>query len=194
MKIYTRGGDQGKTSLVGGERVSKADERIEAYGDVDELNSILGYLGSLLESTRKGLAGEIRKIQSDLFLVGARLAAAPGGRAARRSSKPLPRAMITSLEEVIERMDKDLEPLQGFILPGGHPTSALAHVARTVCRRAERRAVRLLDLVSEGKGLLSDQEVVAYLNRLSDYLFVLARYCNHIHGVPDVPWEPVEEE
>ncbi|HEY0590264.1 MAG TPA: cob(I)yrinic acid a,c-diamide adenosyltransferase [Thermoanaerobaculia bacterium] len=174
MKIYTRGGDTGETSLLGPDRVRKNDARIEAYGTVDELNSLIGvarasWPGSPLEP-------QLAAIQSDLFDVGAFLAASG------RGFTTVSRHRIEALEHGIDAMEEELKPLRSFILPGGAPAAAQLHLARTVCRRAERRVVALDR---------DDDEFrvsVAYLNRLSDFLFVAARFANHKLGVEDVPW------
>jgi cob(I)alamin adenosyltransferase len=167
MKIYTGGGDRGKTSLFSGERVNKSDLRVEAYGDVDELNSLLGALVAFLPSGETTLSGEIQRIQSDLLHIGAWLAVTPGSPASQE------------LQDI----------LKDFLLPGGHVSAAWAHVARAVCRRAERHVVRLLAGTAEDETSLQLRGVVTYLNRLSDYLFVLARYCNKIQGQPDTIWK-----
>jgi cob(I)alamin adenosyltransferase len=176
MKIYTGGGDRGKTSLFSGERVNKSDLRVEAYGDVDELNSLLGALVAFLPSGETTLSGEIQRIQSDLLHIGAWLAVTPGSPASQE------------LQD-ISREEEELPALKDFLLPGGHVSAAWAHVARAVCRRAERHVVRLLAETAEDETSLQLRGVVTYLNRLSDYLFVLARYCNKIQGQPDTIWK-----
>ncbi|HET8774797.1 MAG TPA: cob(I)yrinic acid a,c-diamide adenosyltransferase [Thermoanaerobaculia bacterium] len=177
MKIYTRTGDHGETSLFGGKRVAKNDARIEAYGTVDELSSFLGV------ARASGVPGEVdavlEQVQRDLFDVGAHLASPgtsrfPGVDAQR----------IAELETAIDAMERELAPLTNFILPGGTLAAAQLHVGRTVCRRAERCVVGLHD---ESPATLSS---VAYLNRLSDYLFVAARFANRRANVSDVPWKP----
>lgn len=178
MKIYTKTGDEGETGLFGGTRVSKASARVGAYGDVDELNSALG-LARLhpIDADRDAL---LARIQCELFDVGAELAARPG------KEIGIPRvsdAEIEVLERAIDRAEEELAPLANFILPGGSPGAAHLHLARTVCRRAERAVVALGES-EEVRG-----ELVRYLNRLSDLLFVLARLANHRAGVADVPWE-----
>lgn len=187
MKIYTGTGDRGKTSLFSGERVSKADRRVEAYGAVDELNSVLGALAAALEPDQPGLVGEVRRIQADLFRVGARLATSE-----EKTSGPyLPEVReehAVWLERAMDRMQEELPPLKGFILPGGHASAAWAHVARTVCRRAERNVVSLRDGQAPGTDSESFRMLILYLNRLSDYLFLLARMCNRLHGQEDIPW------
>lgn len=178
MKIYTKTGDAGDTGLFGGARVSKADPRVEAYGDVDELNAHLGV------ARARGLDGDVDEllalIQAKLFDLGAELASAPGSKAST-----MPRVSeddVTHLEQAIDRFEAELEPLKSFILPGGTPAAAALHVCRTVARRAERRVVALT-----GETELR-MEIVRYLNRLSDLFFVLARVENHRAGVADVPW------
>ncbi len=188
MRIYTGGGDRGKTSLFSGERVSKDDQRVEAYGDVDELNSVLGILAAYLHELQGELAQEIEQIQSDLLHVGAWLATTPASPSVQVLQEIAGRHQ--ALEAAIDRMDQELPALTGFVLPGGHLTAGWAHVARTVCRRAERHVVRLLDGADEGKAATQLREAVVYLNRLSDYLFVLARYCNRLVGTPDALWQP----
>ena len=168
MKIYTRTGDLGQTSLFGGTRVAKSDPRIEAYGTVDELSSFLGAITG---------NDEIGAIQSDLFEIGAHLAS-PG-----TSRFPgVETSRIEDLERAIDAMERELTPLTTFVLPGGSAAAAQLHVARTVCRRAERRVVALED------DSPATQSTITYLNRLSDYLFVAARFANHRAGVADVPW------
>lgn len=188
MKIYTGAGDKGMTGLFSGERVPKSHIRIDAVGDLDELNSFLGALEVLLSEDQPLLLEEVRRIQSHLFQMGAWLATAPGSSLdllEEIGSEP-----IMALESAIEVMERELPVLKGFILPGGHRTAALAHVVRTVCRRAERKVVNLLDPTDDGKSSQQLLQISAYLNRLSDFLFVLARYCNRLVGVPDIMWKP----
>ncbi|MFZ0131126.1 MAG: cob(I)yrinic acid a,c-diamide adenosyltransferase [Desulfobacterales bacterium] len=187
MKIYTGGGDRGKTSLFSGERVTKNSARVEAYGDVDELNSCLGTITAELDGNH-GSIGEIRRIQSDLFHIGALLATTPGS--------PTSAALETFddqgsrfLETAIDQMEQHLPALTGFILPGGSMSAALAHIARTVCRRAERHLVGLSEATTDKLTPDAYRAALVYLNRLSDYLFVFARYCNHLAGEADVHWE-----
>jgi cob(I)alamin adenosyltransferase len=175
MKIYTRTGDAGETSLFGGARVRKDDARIEAYGTVDELNSFLGVARASWPSSP--LDGQFHAIQSDLFDIGAHLASPGTSRFAGPEA-----TRIAALEQSIDAMEADLAPLRTFILPGGCPAAAHLHVARTVCRRAERLVVALRD---EDPATLAS---IRYLNRLSDFLFVAARFANHEQGVADVPW------
>jgi cob(I)alamin adenosyltransferase len=188
MKIYTGTGDRGKTSLFSGERVNKSDPRIEAYGDVDELNSLLGALTAALAAKHPDLAVRLQQIQADLFQLSAILAVTPGS-SAMDALEEINDSQITELEQTIDQLDAQLPNLSGFILPGGHPTAAWAHICRTVCRRAERKATRMADEYGEGKTAQQFQRVLVYLNRLSDYLFVLARHCNHIQGVSDTLWK-----
>jgi cob(I)alamin adenosyltransferase len=188
MKIYTGTGDHGKTSLFSGERVTKAHSRIEAYGDLDELNSVLGALAAAVGEPAE-VRRELAEVQADLFRIGAWLATSPGSSAAAMLV-PLDPARSHALERAIDRMDDHLPKLQGFILPGGHPSAAWAHVARTVCRRTERRVVALAaeSAPPDADGQLDP--TIVYLNRLSDYLFVLARHLNRVQGIADVAWKP----
>ncbi len=189
MKIYTGTGDGGSTRLLGGQRVSKSDPAPEACGTVDELNAELGVLLNLLEGTAKeSLAADLRRIQRKLFTVGSRLASVSAHVAAADGSGPLPSSDIEWMEAAIDRMEAVLKPLQAFILPGGHASAAQAHRARTVCRRAERRTVALAEHLVESSGCHHVQSDIIYLNRLADYLFVAARYCNHCHGMPEDEW------
>ncbi|EKP94696.1 cob(I)yrinic acid a,c-diamide adenosyltransferase [Thermaerobacter subterraneus] len=183
MKIYTRTGDAGETGMLGGGRVPKAHPRVEAYGAVDELNAALGWAAALLDGADP--APVIHQLQQECFALGADLAAPPGP--AREAATGLPRVtaqQVQALEGLIDRYDAQLPPLRQFILPGGAPAAAALHLARTVARRAERRVA----------ALAAQEEVnpvvLQYLNRLSDLLFVLARWVNHRAGVPDVPWQP----
>jgi cob(I)alamin adenosyltransferase len=179
MKIYTKTGDQGQTSLFDQTRVSKADARVDAYGEVDELNACLG--AARAAGPGPDLAAAIEVIQKELFAVGARLAD-PASRIAGRVTKAaVSDADIVRLEQTIDRLEGELPPLRRFILPGGSPQGAWLHLARTVCRRAERRVVGL------GAGAV-DPLVVIYLNRLSDLLFVMARVANYRERVPETEW------
>jgi cob(I)alamin adenosyltransferase len=188
MKIYTGGGDRGKTSLFSGERVLKTEDRIEAYGDVDELSSVIGALIAALPKKLAAFSPELRHIQSDLFYLSSWLATTPGSPSEEVLEK-FSAEKVKFLEDAIDRIDEDLPALKDFILPGGHVGAAWAHVARTVCRRAERRVFRVMTefLKTETAGQLMNLPV--YLNRLSDYLFLLARYCNQIMGVPETRWK-----
>lgn len=181
MKIYTRGGDTGETSLFGGGRVGKGHMRVQAMGDVDELNATLGWaLGSVQDAETRAW---LESVQHDLFALGAELAtpeAAPGRN--RPETPGLREGRIRELEGWIDEVEAGLAPLTAFVLPGGAPSAAALHLTRTVCRRAERSVVRLAE--SEGVHEL----MVPYLNRLSDLLFVLARAENHRAGVADIEW------
>jgi cob(I)alamin adenosyltransferase len=156
-------------------------------GDVDELNAALGMLASMLSKEFSAPIEEIEWAQSSLFQVGALLAATPGS-ASFVSLKSIDEKQIKFLEAAIDRMDRGLPELRQFILPGGHPFAAWAHVARTVCRRAERRVVQLFSEAKDGEDKEKLRRVVVFLNRLSDYLFVLARYCNHVCRVEEKVW------
>ena len=180
MKIYTKTGDQGTTSLFGGKRVSKADLRIDAYGTVDELNSFIGLVRDQeVNQKRKEV---LISIQNKLFIIGSILATEPGNTKVKIPA--LREEDIQFLEKEIDAMETELPPLRFFILPGGHSAISFCHVARTVCRRAERLTTAL-----------NDQEkievmVLKYLNRLSDYLFVLSRKMTQELGVEELPWRP----
>ncbi len=187
MGVTTGTGDRGKTSLFSGERVRKDDRRIEAVGDVDELSSALGVAAALLESRHPALAAELQSVQSELFRLGAWIAVIPGS-SAEDLLPPLSDAPREALESAIRRMESELTALRGFILPGGCLEAAWIHMARAVCRRAERRVVGLAEPTAESSDPL--EKTLSYLNRLSDYLFVLARTCNRLESVPDVPWKP----
>ena len=179
MKIYTKTGDAGETSLFDNTRVSKADPRVDAYGEVDELNACLG--AARAAGLDDDLRDSIAEIQKELFAVGARLAD-PSSRIAGRVTKAaVTDADIARLEQTIDRLETELPPLRRFILPGGSPAGALLHLGRTICRRAERRVVAL------GRDAV-EPIVVVYLNRLSDLLFVMARASNHRAGVPETEW------
>jgi cob(I)alamin adenosyltransferase len=188
MKIYTGSGDRGKTSLFSGERVPKDNERIEAYGDLDELNSVIGALIAALPRDWQDLHQELQKIQSDLFRIGAWLATTPAAPAAA-ALQPLDPDDAAALERCIDRLDAALPPLTGFILPGGCPPAAWAHVARTVCRRTERRVVRLCADTADAESTAQLDRAIVYLNRLSDCFFVLARHINRRQGIEDALWK-----
>ncbi len=179
MKIYTKTGDEGETGLFGGERVPKDTPRIEAYGDVDELNSLLGVIRALRPNKR--IDRTLLGIQNDLFIVGADLATR---KATKRSIVPqIAPSHVAVLEKAIDSLQLSLPPLKTFILPGGTAAASHLHYARTVCRRAERSAVRLSHVEH------INANVVAYLNRLSDLLFVLARYANQLEKQRETKWE-----
>lgn len=181
MKIYTKTGDSGDTGLFGGGRVSKDDPRVEAYGDVDELNSVLGMARSAEPMPR--IDEVLVPIQRDLFSIGALLATPDHDKMQQHLTKArISDERIAELEHAIDACDRELEPLKAFILPGGTQKAAALHVARTVCRRAERRVIRLRREVE------IPQIVVVYLNRLSDLLFTLARLANTRAGAGEVTW------
>jgi len=189
MKIYTKTGDSGSTSLLSGKRVSKCDPAPEAFGSVDELNAELGLLLSLLDGVAgERLAGECRRIQRRLFSVGARLASSLPSDADAAGVSAVGERDYVWIEVSIDEMESQLKPLQAFILPGGSPAAIQAHRARTVCRRAERRTVALAEHLVEINGCHHVQEELRYLNRLADYLFVVARFCNHCAAVSEFEW------
>ena len=182
MKIYTKTGDGGETGLFGGRRVSKANPRVEAYGEVDELNACLGWAATLLKHLP--LEESIRQIQRDLFTLGADLATAPDASAAASANTVrIGEADAHRLDLLIDGWDKDLKPLQNFILPGGSPGAAALQVCRAVCRRAERSVVRL------AAGESVSPAAIVYLNRLADLLFVLARWVNSREGIVEPLWK-----
>jgi cob(I)alamin adenosyltransferase len=180
MNIYTKTGDRGDTSLFGGQRVPKDALRIEAYGTVDELNSVLGIVRS--DNSGDEIDGILEQIQIQLFQLGADLATPRSGKPAR--IRRIDAKDAQGLERIIDRLDGQLKPLKSFVLPGGSPIAARLHFARTVCRRAERIIVRLSRNEDIG------EYITIYLNRLSDLLFVLARYANHSGKVPETKWKP----
>lgn len=188
MKIYTGTGDRGKTGLFSGERIDKDDLRVEAYGDVDELNSLIGLVLAVLPPGCEPEADDLRQIQGDLFQAGACLASSPAA-GANRTFRDMDAARVVFLENAIDRMDAALPRLGQFVLPGGHPAACQSHVARCVCRRAERHAVRLARETAADAQAPEYPNLLQYLNRLSDQLFVLARYINHLSQHPDVLWE-----
>ena len=179
VKIYTKTGDAGETGLFDGARVPKSDPRVDAYGEVDELNAWLGLVRSA--STDDELGGMLEQIQRDLFALGARLADPASRIAARVTKAAVTPNDIARLEGWIDLLESELPPLRRFILPGGNRAGALLHFSRTVCRRAERSIVAL------GAEQV-DAHVLAYVNRLSDLLFVVARVVNHRAGRPEVQW------
>ncbi len=189
MKIYTKTGDSGSTSLLGGQRVSKCDPAPEACGSVDELNAELGLLiNSLDGAAAERLAPELRRIQRRLFSLGARLAARKSADADAAGVVPPGPRDYAWIETSIDDMESQLKPLQAFILPGGCAAAVEAHRARTICRRAERRTVALAEHLVDLTGCHHVQEEMRYLNRLADYLFVAARFCNHCAGSPEFEW------
>ncbi|MFM6993717.1 MAG: cob(I)yrinic acid a,c-diamide adenosyltransferase [Sediminibacterium sp.] len=182
MKIYTKAGDQGKTSLIGGTRVPKSHIRIESYGTVDELNSFIGLLNDLVDDAK--IKTDLKEIQDRLFTVGSSLACDPEKESALKIPD-LKEEDITGLELAMDQMNEVLTPMKSFIIPGGHQAISTAHIARCVCRRAERWCVNMQE-----EDLFVETLVIKYLNRLSDYLFTLARYIGHLNGVEDIPWKP----
>lgn len=182
-KVYTRTGDEGMTDLVGGERVPKESLRIESYGTVDELQSVLGMLrAALAESVSYGeIVAHLHRVQQDLFDLGSTLSTPP--QHADRVKNPITEERIGWLEETMDRWNEELPPLRSFVLSGGGRFSALGHVARTVCRRCERIVLRL------AREEEVPAEVLRYLNRLSDFLFVLARHLARVFGEEEPLWE-----
>jgi len=180
MKIYTKTGDTGTTALFGGQRVSKAHLRIETYGTVDELNAYIGLVRDQEVNQKRKSA--LVEVQDRLFTVGAILATEPGNTKVKVPA--LSEADITFLEKEIDAMDAELPPMRFFVLPGGHPSVSFCHVARTVCRRAERLAVALNDQEAV------DPLVIKYINRLSDYLFQLSRKMSHELHAEETAWKP----
>lgn len=179
MKIYTKKGDQGTTGILGGTRLPKHHLRIDSYGTVDELNS---FVGALRDSVGDNFHEELIRIQEELFTIGSNLAADP-----EKNKMELPMISeedVSVLENSMDEMDKPLPEMRSFVLPGGHPAVSNAHVCRTVCRRAERACSAL----SENENV--DPLILRYLNRLSDYFFVLSRKLTYDLGVEEVPWRP----
>ncbi len=182
LKIYTKTGDGGKTSLIGGTKVPKSHIRIESYGTVDELNSYIGLCGDLIEDEQSKAV--LKEIQDRLFTIGSSLACDPDKEALMKIPDLL-EADIIFLEKDIDRMMEALPPMKFFVLPGGHPAVSTLHIARCVCRRAERICVHMSE-----DNIFVDELVIKYLNRLSDYLFALSRYIAHLLNVPEVKWIP----
>lgn len=177
MKIYTKRGDSGETGLFGGERVSKDHLRVEAYGTVDELNAYLGWMATAGD---EAVQKDLLHLQNLLFELGAQLATPPQK---KHTTGGIQAEDVAWLETAIDGMEASLSPLKTFVLPGGSPLAAMGHVARCVCRRAERRTVTLAAQTAV------DPRVLEFLNRLSDYFFVWSRYQNHRAKVDDVPWQ-----
>lgn len=188
-RIYTKGGDKGETSLVGGQRVSKTHAQIEAYGTIDELNTVIGLCRAACAGSKDrwfdALDRDLEFLQHWLFDLGSLLAATPDDRA-RFNLRPLTAGHVTWLEGRIDDMTARLQPLKNFILPAGCPVACHLHQARTVARRAERC------MLTPGEAESLPDQAVPFINRLSDYLFVAARYANHLAGLPDVPWKAVD--
>lgn len=179
--LYTRTGDTGETSLVGGQRVAKDSLRLESYGTVDELSSQLGVVAAA-QGVSDEVKGQLQQIQNELFNIGGYLATAPGDAEPRCPSLE-DGAMIQDLEGWIDALDEQTPKIRAFVLPGGHPAAALTHVARTVCRRAERNILAL------SRKEYVDPAVIRFVNRLSDYLFAAARYINFTNGVAEIVWQ-----
>ena len=182
MKIYTKTGDLGKTSLIGGTKVAKSHIRIETYGTVDELNSYIGLVIDLV--TDQPIRQMLREIQDRLFTIGSSLACDPE-KAPQMKIPDLKESDISLLETEIDAMNEVLLPMKSFILPGGHIAISTTHIARCICRRAERWCVNMHE-----HELFVDPLVIKYLNRLSDYLFILSRYIGHLNHITDIPWKP----
>ena len=180
MKIYTKTGDKGQTSLIGGTRVPKHHLRIEAYGTVDELNSWIGLLRD--QQISADTIGLLKEIQDRLFTIGSSLASDP--EKSRMKIPDLKTEDVSLLESEIDKMNAGLPELKAFILPGGHPVVSYCHIARCVCRRAERLVTHLSE-----ESFVADL-VVIYLNRLSDFLFVLSRFATKLLGADENPWKP----
>jgi cob(I)alamin adenosyltransferase len=181
MKIYTKTGDKGTTSLIGGTKVAKSHLRIEAYGTVDELNSWVGLCHDLL--TDVSCRAILREVQDRLFTIGSSLACDPEKEPKMRIPD-LEETDVSLLEKEIDRMNDAIPPMKSFILPGGHVTLSQLHIARCVCRRAERCCVRLDEENQQVEAI-----IIKYLNRLSDHLFVLSRYTGHLLQVAEIPWK-----
>ncbi len=191
MKIYTKTGDKGTTSLYGGTRVPKYHLRIEAYGTIDELNSYIGLIST--QQINANSATTLLKIQNELFTIGSMLAT-PQDKETLKSGKErlnIPKASansITYLEQEIDTMNEELPAMTHFVLPGGHQTVSYCHIARCICRRAERITVQLSEEV------VINEVVLKYLNRLSDYLFVLARKLTYDNNIEEIPWIPEKKK
>jgi cob(I)alamin adenosyltransferase len=182
MKIYTKTGDEGSTGLLGGVRISKSAPRIEAYGTVDELNSFIGL--TITEAKDPDVKSLLEDIQNQLFSVGAELASPDPEKSRKLNLPEVTSEFYIEIEIAIDHIEEKLEELNNFILPGGSKSAALLHVCRTICRRAERKVVELK------KETNSCENILIYLNRLSDLFFVLARYENLVSGIPDTKWKP----
>lgn len=182
IKIYTKTGDKGLTTLIGGTKVPKSHLRIESYGTVDELNAHIGFANDLIQHEKTNAT--LREIQDRLFTIGSSLAVDPD----KEPSMKIPdltEADVFLLEVQIDVMNEELPSMKSFILPGGHMAVSSLHVCRCVCRRTERICVFLQE-----EGIFIDPLVIKYINRLSDYLFVASRYIGHILQVPEIPWKP----
>lgn len=182
IKIYTKTGDQGTTSLIGGTKVSKSHLRIESYGTIDELNSWIGFINDHVK--KKKVQKILAEIQDRLFTIGSSLACDPD-KETKLKIPDLKESDVTLLEEEIDKMNAKLPEMKSFILPGGHPTVSAIHITRCVCRRAERQCVLLRQ-----NNMFVEPLIIKYLNRLSDYLFVLSRFIGHQLQVKEIPWKP----
>jgi cob(I)alamin adenosyltransferase len=182
FKIYTKTGDLGKTSLIGGTKVAKSHIRIESYGTVDELNSYIGLVNDNITDPNSKII--LKEIQDRLFTIGSSLACDPD-KEPQMKIPDLKEEDIVILENEIDLMIEVLPVMKSFILPGGHVAVSTTHISRCICRRAERLCVNM-----QQHELFVDPLVIKYLNRLSDYLFVLARYIGHLLGVDEIPWKP----
>ena len=186
FRIYTRTGDKGQTGLFGGGRVSKDDPRVEAYGEVDELNACLGTAEAAIDDPQ--ISAWIRRLQDELFVLGSELAT-PDPENVKKQIVPVDEDQIGAMEAIIDQVDAEVPPLRSFNLPGGHPGAAHLHLARTVCRRAERRVIGF------AREAPVRVEAITYLNRLSDLLFMLARLVNHRAGIEEPKWTaPLRKE
>ncbi|MFY8127174.1 MAG: cob(I)yrinic acid a,c-diamide adenosyltransferase [Chitinophagaceae bacterium] len=182
FKIYTKTGDKGKTSLIGGTKVPKSNIRIESYGTIDELNSYIGLVNDYITDPTTNTT--LKEIQDRLFTIGSSLACDPDKEPLMKMPDLL-ESDVEFLEQEIDRMNESLAPMKFFIIPGGDVAISTAHVARCICRRGERTCVQMHE-----EGLFIDGLVIKYINRLSDYLFVLARYIGYLKNVPEIPWKP----
>jgi len=182
FKIYTKTGDLGNTSLIGGTKVAKSHLRIESYGNLDELNSYVGLVNDLISDDHTNKI--LREVQDRLFTIGSSLACDPEKETGLKIPD-LHEADVVLLESEIDRMNDALPDMKSFILPGGSVAVSTIHVARCICRRTERSCVRLLE-----ENMFVEALVIKYLNRLSDYLFVLSRYVAQLQSVPEIPWKP----
>lgn len=182
MKIYTKTGDKGETGLFGGERVSKNNLRLNAYGSIDELNSFLGL--AVIEVTNNEIKNVLKDLQNKLFVLGSDLATPETEKNAKLKITRLPESYITDTEKTIDKFEAQLDELKNFILPGGSKGSAILHVCRTISRRAEREVVALKNTEHIG------ENIVIFLNRLSDLFFVLSRFENKYSNIPDTKWIP----
>lgn len=184
-KIYTKGGDRGETGILGQQRVSKADVRLYAYGEIDELNAAIGFAVAMLQSELAHLSDFLRTIQNQLFVIGSHLACADDNM--RKRLPNLNENATKQIEDEIDAMTAKLPELREFILPGGAAPAATLHLCRTVCRRAEREVVRFFATAPTDSS--GEYEIIlSYLNRLSDYLFVAARFANHALKVSETTW------